>query len=704
MSGLFLDQQYKLEFSKIAMPVKLSDSPEAWQREIASEIYKQVPYLGDYAVNVIIDRVDAERGFAFGSAQVTSKSESPKPDQKELPSIRIPVIVKDRMLAPMDTFMDGEGVYPLTEKRVREKLFRSSTFEPSSRKPTDQGMVDQLYPPMRTNYGMGSVGSDTMGMGKTASKKKKAANSAEAGRQAYIRGMKAEASANPEMSGTIKGASLVESIASTIPEVEADELVDAISNDMALKVAASRNPVFAKLAMAIAVAPRVGVDKTAAALVSSIKPTVVQLQKLASGNFSVKWANASAFAPQQGTVDLGQANSMAGTDLGNMQPGQTVTVGTEKAKKDSLMEEAFVQIQDPGHYKVVNADTNEHLAGLVMPVVDFEQQPLELFVFSCPQGYAVQDEIAGCPVGGTSAESAEMAPKMVELMQAQGDGVPVFVVNGKMKCLLPMTIQNMSQDPEGMTQIQGQTLFGEPITLTPSPGIQAIQRMGDFEYAVPDFVKWYTFEGPALFLAKTPKDIDNISQGQQAPSTVSVGSTGQGEFSMEGQPLAKVAKTHKQFLKHAEAEFLLVAMGVNPFAAREVLKTAEKSSGYVKLAGLRAIVPLASVHAEMVKKASYTLARFPYHLKVNLVKEAATLEDADTADKVLALNFLNPENIHTFAGYLPELDAASQKLAETLVATRLGMSSMDEGAIERSMRGIESVIEGLKALPQQNEM
>ena len=64
------------------------------------------------------------------------------------------------------------------------------------------------------------------------------------------------------------------------------------------------------------------------------------------------------------------------------------------------------------------------------------------------------------------------------------------------------------------------------------------------------------------------------------------------------------------------------------------------------------------------------------------------------------MNFLNPENVSIFAGYLPELDGASQKLAEMLVATRMGMNQVDEGAVERAMKNLEEVIQGLKALQQ----
>ncbi len=739
MQPLFLDRVVKQEFQKIAMPVRLSESPEAWQRDIAGEIYKQLPFLGEYAVNVILDKVDAQRGYGFGSAMITNRTDAPMPDRSDMPVLRVPIIIRDYMMAPLDIFMDESGVFPLTESRVREKLFNANTFELSTRKPSDKGLVDNLYPPMRSNYGMGTMGGDTMGMGKAAA-------DAEAGRRAYISRMHGEAAANPEMIGSIKGASLIEAIAPTLSEKDADQFVDQISNDMALKVAAARNQHFQKLAMMIAAAPKTDVVKTASALVESIKPNVVQLEKLASGNFRVKWANAQAFAPQEDVVPPGQANQMAGGDLSSMKPGATVTLSSEKAEKQSLEEPVYVKVSQFGKYEVQDMDSNQHHIGWVVPVIDLENHPLEMYVFVKPtQGptgsgevapppmsddgaggmpgapqpdaqtamaapnlapgvktagiespgepgaWACQDEIAGLSYGGDPEEAYTALCESNQGMAPQGSG---FFYSDGGKCgLLPMTIQNGTG--EGF---MAETMFGEPVQIQMMPNLQRVEMIGEGVYGIPANMCWVPLEGDPIFLAKDPLDIENTAAAQGMGNQVEVGSTGPGEFSMEGAPLAKVARDQRTFIKKADAEFLLVAMGVNPFDAQGILKKAE-AGHKVKCAG-RPIVSLASLHSQMTKKAAAELADFPYHLRQNLVKEASVIDDADTTDKVLAMNFVNPENISTFAKYLPELDQASKKLAELLLAVRLGIGSVDEGAVERALKGMESVIEGLKMLQQ----
>lgn len=739
MQPLFLDRVHKQTFVKIAMPTRLSESPEAWQRDIAGEIYKQLPFLGEYAVNVILDKVDSQRGFGFGSAMITNRTDSPMQDRSDMPVLRVPLIIRDYMMAPIDIFMDGEGVYPLTESRVREKLFNANTFELSTRKPTDKGLVDNLYPPMRSNYGMGSMGGDTMGMGKQAA-------DAESGRRAMIARMHGEAASNAEMTGTIKGASLIEAIAPTLSEKDADQFVDQITQDMSLKVAASRNQAFQKLAMMIAAAPKTDVIKTASAIVENIKPNVVQFEKLASGNFRVKWANAQAFAPQQDVVAPQQANQMAGGDLSGMKPGATVTLSSEMAQKQSLDEPVYVKVDKFGKYEVQDLDSNQHLIGWVIPIVDLENQPLEMYVFlkptaaptgsgevqappmsddgmgaapgSPPPGpqtamaapnlapgvktagldtpgepgaWAVQDEIAGCSYGGDPEEAYMALCEANQGMQPQGSGF--FYSDAGKCCLLPMTIQNGTGDG-----FMAETMFGEPVQIQMMPELKRVEMINEGTYGIPGDMTWVPLPGDPIFLAKDPLDVEATTQAQNMGSQVNVGSTGPGEFSMDGAPLAKVARDQRTFIKKAEAEFLLVAMGVNPFDARDILNKAE-AGHKVKCAGRR-IVSLASIHSEMTKKASAELAEFPYHLRQNLVKEASVIDDADTTDKVLAMNFVNPENISTFAKYLPDLDQASQKLAELLLAVRLGIGSVDEGAVERAMKGMETVIEGLKLLQQ----
>jgi len=134
--------------------------------------------------------------------------------------------------------------------------------------------------------------------------------------------------------------------------------------------------------------------------------------------------------------------------------------------------------------------------------------------------------------------------------------------------------------------------------------------------------------------------------------------------------------------------------------AREKVASARKAHAPVMIDGLNTITPLSEVHDQAVKEAAVMLKSFPSDFRRDTVKLAAALEDSETADKILAMNFINPENVAIFASYLPQLDESVQKVAEMLMAARMGMAQLDEGSLERAMNNLEEVIQGLKGLEQ----
>ena len=69
-----------------------------------------------------------------------------------------------------------------------------------------------------------------------------------------------------------------------------------------------------------------------------------------------------------------------------------------------------------------------------------------------------------------------------------------------------------------------------------------------------------------------------------------------------------------------------------------------------------------------------------------------------TVDTILSLGFINPENIRTFVGYLPQIEDVVGKLCELLIASRLGVKDLPVGALEKTIRTMEDVVEGLKTM------
>jgi len=654
---LFFDSRVKVRFEKVASPIKLSDNVDNWQREVSSEIFKYLPFLSNYSVNVLIQRANPERGYAYGSAQVMNKAEGIESGQAT--PVVIPIIIVDRMLKPLDVFFTGDKAYPLNEERVREALFDPRTFELSDRKPTDQGMVDSLYPPIRTNYGYGS-------------------------------GVTTGAAAGG--AGFGKFASLASAISSTITDSEATTFIERLVDDFQLSTAIEVNPAFRKAASAIISADRVPLQKTAMALVEAIEPTVVQFTKLADGNFRVKWANADAFSPQEKNFTPSEAQQMAGTEsVQKMKPDQSVTMGTGAANPP-LDTPHVVQIQEFGQYTVRIEETGQDSVGWVLPVVNFDQNPMGLMLFTNGESYSLQDEMVGSRVGDDISQ--------IPIGEPHGDGAFFYAKSDGTAVSLPaVTIQNSVTDPEGNIGYLCQTPFGEQITLHLTPSLEAIQKISDSEYAIPQDMLFSPL-GSAIHVAKSLYTESKVKEARALPTRGFLRGTGVDEFHLEGQPFSKLASDVRYWINPRQTEFLLVAAGLDQETAREKIAEAGKGRKAVEIDGLNTITPLDQVHQDMTKKAAEILKDFPYHLRRDLIKIAATLEDTETADNILSLNFLNPENISIFASYLPQLNDSSQKLAEMLTASRMGLKQLDEGALERAMLNLEEVIRGLKGLQQ----
>jgi len=83
-------------------------------------------------------------------------------------------------------------------------------------------------------------------------------------------------------------------------------------------------------------------------------------------------------------------------------------------------------------------------------------------------------------------------------------------------------------------------------------------------------------------------------------------------------------------------------------------------------------------------------------LRVDLVKEASILTDPNSADVVLSLNFINDESLGGYIDNIPEMKKVLSDLSGLLIASRMGLSDIDETAVKNSMKGLDEVITGLQ--------
>ena len=208
------------------------------------------------------------------------------------------------------------------------------------------------------------------------------------------------------------------------------------------------------------------------------------------------------------------------------------------------------------------------------------------------------------------------------------------------------------------------------------------------------------FMRPNLPMQKVYEDA-NISK-------VAVEVNPDGGYSITGKPyegLSKLAGTNCLTTKSAIASLMI--MGMEKTGAENVLKHAinryidkEASGTKVTVYGVRGdyVNIDFNLHAELEKTAKYreTLAKICDVLRTDLTKEASAIDDPEAADVVLSLNFINDDSLKGYVENIDEMRRILSQLSQMLIASRLGLSDLDESALTKSIEGLDSVVSGLE--------
>lgn len=666
-SSLFLKPQ--LEFHKVAAETALPEDPNAWSDEVLQELFKQIPYLADFDVHVVMETVDAERAYGLGHAEVTNKTEAPMTSEAEqltaagVRQARIPVIIRDGKLQPFDVVLnDKSEAMPLTETRLRQALFRPQNFDVTSRTPGDQSMIGQLYPPYRQSNGFGSGTTSSMG-GKTASA------------DGYFP----------------KTASVLEGVLSMVNVSDLQDFKDSL-RDRNTKLAYAGNPAAIDSLIRLAEAKPLTLEKRAHAVLNVVHPTVLQVSKHSPG-YLLKSASHHLWAPLVEHVDRGEVVRRCGEKvaLAADMAGSATVAGQEGVTEgDAAPNLSAGPVDHAGMYSVESAE-GEELSGVVIPnLLDVNGSPLPIALFTDGQRCAVQSDISGTLIGDFNP------PGAISAQEASGHGVFYNGDPSNPVATLPLTLGGSVQDPgeESQSRSQATTFDSRQVSVSVQPYVQSVMET-DGVMLVPDSWQWIPLsDAGEVALTEHADQMGKQASAVRSYTTVQV--RGGGDcFSLSGSPVEKLASDDRSFLSQDDALFLLVGLGAEPRYAQQKLAAASLGA---RPEEVRVATSLKLAH-EVIGAAELSASEHLTHVPVlrhRMWKEAALLTDPTAVDAVLSLGFLNPENIATFVGYLPTLDEAQHRLCELLIAARLGLRELSEGALERAIRSLEDVVQGLR--------
>ncbi len=154
---------------------RMPDDEKRWPAHVFSELCKEFPFMTQYDLEVVLDRMDPEAGAGLGYVQVQNKTVSRPQDSAQYAGnvLRVPIVIQDRRLQKFYIFEAGGAAYPLTEARIQQAMLNPTVFDTdATRIPSSPSLLDQLYPPNQQRTGFGRVAEPAaMGLSKLSSAK-----------------------------------------------------------------------------------------------------------------------------------------------------------------------------------------------------------------------------------------------------------------------------------------------------------------------------------------------------------------------------------------------------------------------------------------------------------------------------------------------------------------------------------------------------
>lgn len=172
------------------------------------------------------------------------------------------------------------------------------------------------------------------------------------------------------------------------------------------------------------------------------------------------------------------------------------------------------------------------------------------------------------------------------------------------------------------------------------------------------------------------------------------------------EPLKKISGINGA-IKTNSALSALMIMGMEKQASKDALGIAlnryadpESTNKSVTIYGVRDDYINTGIFDKREKTAAFRslLKEYAYSLRKDLVKEASVISDPEAVDVVLSLNFINEDSIASYINNIDEMKRIESDMLKMLVASRMGLTNLDETAIKKAVNGLSEVIKGLEEL------
>lgn len=638
---------------------QLSNDADTWPEDIIQKVKERIPSAKNLNMMFKVMKKDEENGVATGSVTVHSADKA----------VVIPVIIKDFMMYPLDIMIANGKLVPLTPDYFDAVFSKNDMFDKLEEYPTfgglgrfeDANLWNSIYPPSLGRYAYASSGAyDVLN----------------------------------SISDTIDGSSLKTFLTDPKNEKVASRLLSGPHKEVIKKIA-NYQPVNMN-------EYRQGVE--------NLIPRSIVMVKLESPNkYSILSNSDSVFHPTINTADRGRTIKFMSTlsdnvqdDINEVDQNGEKILSMPEPKNNVILAKEDMEVPEEAteydHYSV-KSKTGLSVEGVVIPkVIDFDMRVTgeKLFVGKTMSNY--QPEIWGVRI-----KNSRFQPKVYDVPATGQTGCFIYQPDkSHALATVPVTIETYIEEINGRKMIKATDLTGGPITFVlESDGepleAQQIIKLAPRKYRLPRKMKWLPLD---VFHAVSNSPVDySVKQAAHVITDrpVTLISTGYDQYALRGvQKYASAMHWDPSNLLSYQAKFLLASLGCGQEKIASAFKVANLK-GSAELHGLN-FTPLAVEKVAAAKPLADKMRKFAEDLRSNLIKEASYLENSQTVDALLSLNFVTPTNVSKFISKLPSLKAAVSNLASCIIASRLGIKEIPDQSASTAMLRLVEVIDGLERL------
>jgi len=705
MESLFIN---KPEFEKKAGARKfLGQDSTAWVKDIITQFLKEYPALQTEPLTVTWEKTKFEKGYATGKLNVPSVN------------VTVPLIVKDWVLAPMDT-LNKNGVFlPLNEFTAVELFTEKQPFKSVQAKPQKEltlfggnGTL-QFSPtgesvPVTSGEGTSrtrdavKVGSfidritnvDYKDVEKllTEIQEEKLAEFFEAN----------ETSEVIEKLGTIKLADVKDEFEALVRDLDMDisYVHEDVNGNKFLKQANSR------------------IDYVWETSVTDDEIDILKFKATSEEQEAFKFASYE-------TVETSKEDPTIG-DCGHFKTGEIKTpdVCLVNITKTADLSEKYATFKCAGGYIAINENYDYYLndkdtiktasmfevEGSNPDIGDYgvwvvgnkASKPFEIesmFKSAKPGEYEIVGNRGISKIGYYPIKSQE--EDLIPLEHRYNtDFANAYYVPGNAKFVklsrdlskdTALTDSHLAvkiastQNEYGLLKVAGfnATSGKYQFHIVESTDTGEIVKLSEYEYNIPTSAEFITIEKQRV---ETEQNILKHACGRDSA----------GLYYFKGPEFAKYAETHNvRDLSEDQAIWTLLHCRGCEEDIRKLaeLKTGQEFDASTNLHAPSTVKALASTLENAVESFDEFMP-----LKKTLVKQAAIMTNKSTVDAMLSLGLINKKNLLEYVSMIPNYEVILSQLTELLLMTRMGMAGINEEAIEDTIESFSQVVKGLKEI------